>query len=188
MDDRRDERPMTAPDEAPAVSPPAPTDEDVGRELERLGATQPPPAPSSAAPPRKSPWLSTPVRWVLALGLAVIAAEAAILLLMRPEPPPLPSVPAGERELVKVAVATGEVVLVREVCERYREEHGVYPSSPEAIAASLPGPVAERLRDGSIAISAPSAGGLTVRTTNLGDRDVVFDGAMGAPVREGAEP
>ncbi len=133
--------------------------------------------------PNRSRKFSGPLRFVLALGAVVIAAELGILLFMGPhvQKPNSAAAPLVSPKKQATAQAAADAVLISQSLEMYRREHGGYPSSLSAIAGALPPGLRATLNDPSTTYTRDPAGGYMLQFKGNGAVGFTIDPAHPGP-------
>ncbi len=130
------------------------------------------------------PTLAPAIKLVAIIGSIIIVLQVTILLfLAKPEETMREQAGSIEPERQATAVAIANTILVSEELERYREDHGSYPSSLEALSDAFPPPL-DSLLDRKVMDYKTRSGVYTLSQRNELPIPVEFDSKRGHPIFE----
>jgi len=141
------------------------------------------PAPE---PPRRR--LSRGMRVLLACGAVIVAAEVAVILLLKPQATQTLAPSALDAKKNATAETAADVMMVSEGLEEHRREHGRYPDNLSGLADYLPEDLIDRLRDPSTSYELDSQGGYLVRISAGSPHPVSATSKSRVPRVEGVKP
>jgi len=147
-------------------------------------------AQDAARPAPKPPQrrVSRGMRALVACGAVIVAAELAIIFLMKPQATQTLAPSALDAQKNATAETAADVMMVSEGLEEHRREHGRYPDNLSDLAEYLPEDLIKRLRDPSTSYELDTQGGYLVRISAGSPHPVSATSKSPVPRVEGVTP